>query len=115
MLFLYSIHSRNQELIHLLESIDKESIDYGKGFLESIKCHHNEISEYIETNFLPQNNEIRRDDNFLSTIMNFHNFSYFTSEIEKSEFFYLCYYKYENLVELYMYNEKRNYKETKNH
>ncbi|KAK8882927.1 hypothetical protein M9Y10_045573 [Tritrichomonas musculus] len=110
-MFIHSIHSRNPELIHLLESIDKESIDYEKGFLESIKCHHNEIGVYIETNFLPENKEKRRDDIFLSTIMNFHNYPYFTSEIGESEFSYLCYYKYENLVELYMKENEKNIKE----
>ena len=43
--------------------------------------------------------------------MNFHNYPYFTSEIGESEFSYLCYYKYENLVELYMKENEKNIKE----
>ena len=44
-LWLYSIHGRNYEIIHFLE---ENNIDFPTApFFESIKCHHNEITEYL--------------------------------------------------------------------
>lgn len=59
-LWLYAIHSNNPELIHLLEENEVEAPNqkYEECFLESIKCHHNDIARYIEDNFLQD-----KDDN----------------------------------------------------
>ena len=55
-LWLYTIHSKNAELIHFLEEnkiepernqkTTKEPFD--DVFIESIKCHHNDIALYIK-------------------------------------------------------------------
>ena len=44
-LWYYSIHSKNAEIIHLLEenNIIPNDKSYIKCFEESIKCHHNEL------------------------------------------------------------------------
>ena len=51
-LWLYAIHSNNPELIHLLEENHIEPIDktYKECIIEAIKCHHNEIANYLFTN-----------------------------------------------------------------
>ena len=48
-LWIYVVHSRNAELIHLFEenSIQPPENKFEKCFEESIKCHHNEIAQYI--------------------------------------------------------------------
>ena len=58
-LFLYSIHGRNAEIIHILEEgkINPPSNNiafYLSCFIESIKCHHNHFVNYFENNFLDQ-------------------------------------------------------------
>ena len=51
-LWLYTIHSNNPELIHLLEENHIKPIDttYKECTLEAIKCHHNEIANYLFNN-----------------------------------------------------------------
>lgn len=48
-LWLYAIHGRNCEIIHLLEE-RKIVLSPYKCFIEAVKCHHNEIVEYLENN-----------------------------------------------------------------
>ena len=99
-LWLYAIHSQNAELIHLLESfkVGAPSYQYDKCFREAIKCHHNEIANYIENNF-----DIKRSDGTISNILCYHNYSHFPSNLETGEeFFYLCKYKYSFLIEHFM-------------
>lgn len=45
-ILLYSIHGRNYEIIPLLEEYDT-SPNFFKCFEMAIKCHHNEITEYL--------------------------------------------------------------------
>ena len=48
-LWLYGIHSNNAEMIHILEEnqIFPKDRSYEECMIESIKCHHNEIVNYI--------------------------------------------------------------------
>ena len=48
-LWIYAIHGRNYEIIHMLEQDNVELDDkiYQICLKESIKCHHNEIAEYL--------------------------------------------------------------------
>ena len=50
-LWYYLVHSNNAELIHFLESElfeeTKSNDQFNDVLIESIKCHHNEISNYI--------------------------------------------------------------------
>ena len=53
-LWLYAIHSKNADLIHILEReiiINDDSL-YKEIFIESIKCHHNDIAHYVQDNLL---------------------------------------------------------------
>ena len=53
-LWLYAIHSNSAELIHILEEnhVEMEDKSYQLYFIEAIKCHHIDISNYIKNNFL---------------------------------------------------------------
>lgn len=105
-LWYYVIHSRNAELFHLLEEykVNRPGNSYARCFFESIKCHHNEFANYIEDNFLsPGNDDIRKEEEFFSNVMQFHNYEYFPSEFEdENEFYYLCSHNYHKLVDLFM-------------
>ncbi|KAK8835121.1 hypothetical protein M9Y10_026248 [Tritrichomonas musculus] len=103
-LWKYSIHSQNSELIHFLEisQILPPNKQYEECLKESIKCHHNDIANYIENNFITEN-ELYQKEDFFSMILCYRNFSFFPSEFGKSdEFFYLCKYNYNKLVKLFL-------------
>ena len=96
-LFLDAIHSQNDELIYLLESHNKESVDNESLFIESIKCHHNNIAEYIKNNM----QEIDNAD-VVSAIIHYHNYQFFTSELGRFHFFYFGQYNHKYLFDLYI-------------
>ena len=52
----YAIHSRNAEIIHYLEEnhIIYDNDNYFNFFEESIKCHHNEIVNYVLDNLIEE-------------------------------------------------------------
>ena len=58
-LWLYAIHSNNAEIIHHLEENEIESFDmsYYDCLNESIKCHHNDIADYIQNFLLKEENK----------------------------------------------------------
>ena len=100
-LWLYSIHSRNAELIQILESnkISPPDEIYEKCMCESIKCHHNEFADYFENNFL----QTIKSEEIFSSIMQSHNYSYFPSDYSNGyEFYYLCSNNYNILVKLFL-------------
>ena len=113
-LWLYAIHSRNAELFHLLEENKADPLDFNsddskfnhflKCFCESVKCHHNEFASYIEDNFLIQNKDkIRKNNDVLSSIIQFHNYAYFPTDLEdEDEFFILVSNDYHKLVNLFI-------------
>lgn len=120
-LWNFIIHSRNPDLIHLLETerikprdlLPKSSIfglyydSYRKIFEESIKCNHNELTEYFQNNFLNQKIESfnvlnNYEENKLFYCFKYYNFEYFPSEddLEKNEFifYYACQFNYLSIV-----------------
>lgn len=58
-LWFFAIHGRNPEIIHYLEESNIKLIDkiIKKCLKISIKCHHNEISNYIFDNLVTETNE----------------------------------------------------------
>ena len=120
-LWLYSIHSKNADLIHFLESStvsppiytnndeDNKSEIYLQCFNESIKCHHNDIAEYIKTNIFELNqNNSKDDEKSISCILCYHNYANFPNDFdEDDEFFYLCKYNYDKLVNLFVKKKEK--------
>ena len=59
-LWLYAIHGQNSEIITLLNDNKINPIDesYRECLKESIKCHHNDISEYFLNNYIEETTSI---------------------------------------------------------
>ena len=98
-IWLYSIHGRNAEIIHILEenNVEFPGKSYNKCVNESIKCYQNELVDYFMNNY--QQNENENSSDFLSKALKFFNFDYIDHEkVNKSSFFDLCKYDYFILV-----------------
>ena len=80
----------------------------GKILKESIKCHYNEISNYIIDNLMTEKdlqNNIKNDydDNLYRYAVEFHNYCFFPTNMKyKNMLHYLCELDYYTLVELYL-------------
>ena len=99
-LWEYAVHGQSAEIIHLLEELHIEPIDLDKKknffeqiFIESIKCHHIDIANYIRNNYLQDKNENSNDS--LINCIKYYNFILMENDlIDQSSFFYLCKYDY---------------------
>ncbi|KAK8836363.1 hypothetical protein M9Y10_039706 [Tritrichomonas musculus] len=104
-LWNFAIHGKNAEIIHLLEenhiqppkclNKNKDDISYEKIFIESIKCHHNDIANYIQNNFLN-----KKSKEILISAIKFCNYEFIQNIdiIDDSAFYFLCKYDYDFLV-----------------
>ena len=107
-LWSYAIHGKNADLIHLLEEchIKPENNSYERCLEESIKCHHNDITNYIHDNFsspeeLSKNIQFNFCKNFNAYSFHYYNYEYFPSSFDNRFILhYLCEYDYTKLVEL---------------
>ena len=93
-LWLYGIHSNCAELVHFLEenvkktekkwflSHDSENINetFYKVLTESIKCHHNDISNYIKDNLLEESYK-GSFSNLESYILDSLNFAFYPKKV----------------------------------
>ena len=108
-LWLYAIHSQNTELIHLLEesSVQPPDNSYKSCFDESIKCHHNNIANYLKDQKLGID-EINYK--FIFRSFNYQQIPY-EFKCNKSIFYFMCRYNYSELIKLYIEPKKRIIKE----
>ena len=110
-LWYYIIHSQNAELIHLLEEYHIEPIvksqnsevnSYIECFIESIKCHHNSIADYIYDTFLQSSDK----NNLKGSIqyLKYYNFNFIQKNDinNKSAFFELYKRDYYSFVKLFL-------------
>ena len=114
-LWIYGIHSDNPEIIHILEErkILPRDKTYEECIKEAIKCHHNDIANYIERDLLKKRNEDNFDKNILAYAFHFYNFTYFTSENYNHYIFnYACKYDYYKVAEYFLKTRKMYVKET---
>ena len=76
-LWLFAIHGRNPDIIHLLEEnhVKPNDDSFKECLIESIKCHHNELTNYIENNLLTVNKEHL---NIFSKCLKYYNFMDFS-------------------------------------
>ena len=105
-LWLYAIHSKNADLIHLLEELhikqtinddNEEEVSYIECFNESIKCHHNAITYYFINNYLQTEDESSKET-FIQSL-EYYNFLLLQNElVDKSSFCHLCHFDYYTLV-----------------
>ena len=98
-LWIYAIHGRNPEMIHFLEEnhVRMPMQSYHKCLNECIKCHHNELANYILNNYTDINTE--RDDSFFAAALKYYNYDYFPTNLDNSfVFFHLSKNDYFNIV-----------------
>ena len=86
-LWIYAIHGRDPEIIQILvdNKIQPQNDSYQESFIESIKCHHIEMTNYIQDNFLNE-----KTLNFSNKCIKYYNFAF----IEIKEIDDLMFYKY---------------------
>ena len=105
MLWLYAIHGKNADIIHILEesSIHPPFESYQICVNESIKCHHNDIARYFE------NKEFNGDFINYKCTFKYYNFDQIPDELpSKSIFWYLIFYNYYKLVKIYLKLKRKN-------
>ena len=108
-LWIFAIHSNNAELIHLLEEyhVEPPSSSYEKCFAESIKCHHNEISNYISNVSLNGKYESCFSEGLYKLIFRYHNYYHFPNNLNQSFVFYFLFqYDYYFFVDLLLQANK---------
>ena len=111
---LCAVHSKNAELFHLIEEClpkpDSKLID--QILSESIKCHHNDIANYIMDNFYINQNKYRKS--LAAYCLRFYNFSILPDDFIDDEFlfFYMCEFDYFTIVDFLLKTEKININST---
>ena len=82
-LWLYAIHSKSGDLIQQIESLSIEPKDatFAECFIESIKCHHNDIATYIENTHLEE--EWSKIDHVVEIILMNQNYAFYSDDKEK--------------------------------
>ena len=108
-LWIYAIHGNNPELISHLEELHllPQDLSYKKCLIESIKCHHVEITDYILDNYIE--NYSLNDIDAISNIIKYYNFAFLTSKLENDDcFYFLCKYDYYTIVKILLSSKKIN-------
>ncbi|KAK8891517.1 hypothetical protein M9Y10_028729 [Tritrichomonas musculus] len=77
-LWNYAIHGQNPEIIHILEENNIWPKSYDDCLIESIKCHHNDIANYIEKNYLNYE-KIDKSFTIFRQSLKYHNFAFINS------------------------------------
>ena len=110
-LWLFAVHGQKMELLHILENnkIMPEDMSYKNSLLESIACHHIEMTEYIMK-------KVQRIDKkaIIEESVRYNNYEYFPVEmiVNPDIFYELCKYDYISIVEFFL-KEKIDFNQTK--
>ena len=78
-LWPYAIHSNNAEVVYYLEENQVNQLSLKDLWLESVKCHHNDISNYIYDKF--QNKVLVPYDSICDKIILSCNYSVMNTDI----------------------------------
>lgn len=114
-LWLYGIHNNNKDLIHFLveNHIDPADKIYHECYFEAIKCHHNEIAEYIKEKLLKKESENNFKEKATECYFRYFSFPYIPVDFNnKIIILYLCEYDYFPLVKLLLKFTKMNLNDT---
>lgn len=99
-IWIYAIHGQNQEIFQFL--IDKKITPQESGYencvIESLKCHHVDVTNYLINNYVQFN--IEKEEKIFLSILKYRNYSFFPDQLNDNIFFYLCKYCYFNLVDI---------------
>ena len=84
-----------------MQHIQPENKTYFKCIKEAIKCHHNDVSNYIKNNYNIEKVESNNfKENLLSYCFHYYNYYYFPKELNNHfDLFYACKYDYYTIVE----------------
>ncbi|KAK8846488.1 hypothetical protein M9Y10_020511 [Tritrichomonas musculus] len=107
----FAVHGRNAEIIHFLEEKKVKTLSntYQYLVIETIKCHHKELTDYFLSNFC--GNEKIYDYYLYRKSLKYYNFSFFSNKSvcslidsckanpELNILYYLCKYDYNIMVE----------------
>lgn len=100
-LWIYAVHSNNPAMIHFLEENNvKPEMEC---LIEAIKCHHNNIANYLLENFFE--NEKSSPIIFISALKSYNLYFIEKWRIETELFYYLCKYDYCLFVDLLLKNQ----------
>ncbi|KAK8882423.1 hypothetical protein M9Y10_045065 [Tritrichomonas musculus] len=106
-LWIYAVHCKDARMIHLLEE-NQIKLYSQKVLKESIKCHHNDISQYIIDNLIKEEDlqkdiENNYNNNLYQYAVESHNYCFFPSNMKyKNMFNYLFEFDYPMLAKLYL-------------
>ena len=106
-LWIYSIHSKNSELIHLLESIQvpPPNDSFESCLIESIKCHHNDLAKYFENTKTIENCK----ENVVESSFKYYNYEYLPDNmVQNYIFFNLVQNKYMKVVDIWLNSKKED-------
>lgn len=107
-IWIYAIHGRNADIIHLLEENDVSPSSYLECMHESIKCHHNELMNYICSKYI-DNFDDTLIDILIQSIKHYNIINLSEKFLEKTDvFYYLCKYDYSNVVSLLLESKTNN-------
>lgn len=87
-LWILAIHGNDEGIIHLLEDKKVFPEDWKMVYIESIKCHHNQIAFYIRNNYL-------QDDDCYDEIIKNYNFCLIQNQSVNIESFFYDFCKYD--------------------
>ena len=100
-LWYYAIHGKDEEIFHILEENHvklPENESYEQIFKESIKCHHIDAANYIQDNYLENENNTNTKYEMIDGLK-YYNFIFIPNDdINETSFHYLCKYDYYILV-----------------
>ena len=113
----YAVHGDNEEIINILEECGIElnhadikniKLDndesYEKCYIKSIKCHHNNLADYIKRNYLKKSPS---DIMYIMYAFKAHNYSQIENEMINNELLiYACKYNYYKIVQLLIKSKK---------
>lgn len=105
-LWIYAIHGDSKELFHFLEDhhLEIEDKSYKQFLKESIKCHHYDFVNYINTVLVQNEKEI--ETYLFEKSLKCYNFILIEEKlINESSFINLCKYDYYNLVVILLENK----------
>ena len=98
-LWLFALHSNNAEIIHILEENKIKLESDKKCLIEAIKCHHNNIVNYIKDNYTQKKS--------LSLSFMYYNYEILSEDEVNDDFLiYSCRFNYVELVKILLKNKK---------
>ena len=110
-LWFCAIHGQNYDIINLLDenNIEPEDLTYKSYYNESIKCHHNDIANFFQSEFIANEEEEEDENNFVENCFINYNFEFIPNELTlniESILELACQYDYVSIVKILLETNK---------